>query len=233
MGWLIFAGIVLLFVLLLAARVRVEVRFDGTLRLDLKYLLLSIPLSPAKVKKLRLRDYRIDRFRRRRIKERAKAIKKNAEKAAKDAEKKKKKQAAKEAKKEAGKGKAKPKKPLKKKISMIFDLVRDVGLVFLGQFWGHSHVEVKKLSAVIALGDAAKTAEGFGLACMAAENLLAFLDSTMHLKVKDGAIMICPDYLLEKPVFDVDVVYSISVGSVLGSAIGAGVRAVRVLLKNS
>lgn len=237
MGWIIFAAIVLFFVLLGLARVRVDLKYDGELKLSLKYLFLSFPLSPAKVKKLRVRNYRIDRFRKMRIRERAKAIRKAEEKAKKDAEKKAKKEEAKKKReeekkkaKETGTRPKKTEKTLKEKIGYILDLVKDVGLVFLGRFFGASRVEVKRLTLAVARGDAAETAETYGLVCAGVSNALAFLDSTMDLKMKDGALSVYPDFLAAKTAVEMHIVYSLRLGSILGMGIGAGIDYIKFMM---
>ncbi len=213
MGWFIALGVILLFALLLMLRIGVSIRLCDDTKLSLGVGIFRIRLYPKREKKLRLSDYEIKKFRKRKAKEEAKAKKKAAKKAEKDAKKKK---------SAVGKASEDVKAHTKEKrdISELLDTVLEVVRVFLERFGRHLYIKVGRLRIIVASGDAATTAVLYGAVCGAVQCLLELLDNSVKLKLpKNEEIVVTTDFTTEKTRADVDITFSFRLWQIFDMAI--------------
>ncbi len=213
MGWLIAVGVVLLLALLLMLRIGVRVRLHDDTSLWLGVGIFRIRLYPKREKKLKLSDYEIKKFRRRKAREEARAKKKAAKKAEKDAKKKK---------STVGKASEDVKAHTKEKrdISELLDTVLEVVRVFFERFGRHLYIKVGRLRIIVASGDAATTAVLYGAVCGAVQCLLELLDNAVNLKLpKSEEIVVTTDFTTEKTRADVDITLSLRIWQILDVAI--------------
>lgn len=187
----VLAGIALLVFAIAMIRISVTVTVDAALSVKLKIFCFTVPLVPGKEKKIRLKDFEIKRFRKRLKKEKEKERRK-AEKKKKQEEKQKKKKGAEEQEKE------------KKKFSLS-ELPKLVSLAkkLIGCLGRHVRRDIRiRLSLLdirVGSGDAAKTAELFGVISQSVSYLLTLLSETVHLELPDDAVLSAkPDFLAEK-----------------------------------
>ncbi len=208
MGWIVFGGILLLLFLLAMTWIRIRVCYASEVELWVRFGLIKLKILPGKVKKINPRAFRIDRFRKMRIKKRALAFKK----ARKAEAKKTKKKAAKEkkkAEKKAGTAKKK-KRSTKQTVEWILRLVNDVVFAVIKCFGRHLRVDVARLHVNVATGDAAKTAITYGAVTQSAAYLLTLLSETMHFDyTRNADVAIYTDYLSEKSTVEADITFRI------------------------
>lgn len=213
MGWLIVLGIVLLFALILMLRVGVRVKLCDDTSLWLGVGVFRIRLYPKRERELKLSDYEIKKFRRRKAKEEARAKKKAAKKAAKNAKKKKTPES-----KVAQAEKTQTKE--KRDISELVDTVLEVVRVFFERFGRHLYIKVRRLCITVASADAATTAVLYGSVCGAVQCLLELLDNSVKLKLpRSEKIIVTTDFTTEKTRADVDIILSLRVWQIFDVAI--------------
>lgn len=188
----VLAGIALLVFAIAMIRISVTVTVDAALSVKLKIFCFTVPLVPGKEKKIRLKDFEIKRFRRRLKKEKEKERRK-AEKKKKQEEKQKQKKGAEE------KGKEKKKQFSLSELPKLISLAKKL----IGCLGRHVRRDIRiRLSLLdirVGSGDAAKTAELFGVISQSVSYLLTLLSETMHLELPDDAVLSAkPDFLAEK-----------------------------------
>lgn len=201
---------------ILCLRVSVRIGVDENFSLVAGVGFIRIRIFPAKEKKLKLSDYRIDKFRKLEEKKRLAAEKKKAKKAKKSppAEQK-------AASQPAGGSAEKKKRDIP---ALISKLTRVAG-VFLKRFGKHLRIDLKKLNIIIATGDAAQTAIIYGAVIGAVQNLYALLASSGMLRTtKKSELFVEPDFLSEKMRVEVDLRFSFMIWQFFDMAIRAGVE---------
>ena len=224
MGFIIALAIIAL-ILLLKISVRVDLADDTALTVGVG--IFRIKILPSKPKTLRLKDYRIKKFRKVQEKsEQAAASAKQAKSAAADKKalaKKDKKTAA--AVKEARRIAADEDKPERDILGLIEKLTRVVK-VFITRFGHHLHIKLDRLFIVVATGDAAKTAVMYGSVCGAVQCFLELLYNCMHLTLPKGelteSVGVAPDFLGEKMRVSVDITISFRLWQLFDTLIRAG-----------
>lgn len=214
MGFLI-AAIIIAAILCLRVSVRIGVDENFSLVAGVGFIKLRI--FPAKEKKLKLSDYRIDKYRKREEKKRLAAEKKKAKKSAPAEQN--------AASQPAGKSVEKEKRDIP---ALISKLTRVAG-VFLKRFGKHLRIDLRKLNIIIATGDAAQTAIIYGAVIGAVQNLYALLVNSGTLRTtKKSELFVEPDFLSEKMRVEVDLRFSFMIWQLFDMAIRAGVE----ILKN-
>lgn len=201
---------------ILCLRVSVRIGVDENFSLVAGVGFIRIRIFPAKEKKLKLSDYRIDKFRKLEEKKRLAAEKKKAKKAKKSppAEQK-------AASQPAGGSAEKKKRDIP---ALISKLTRVAG-VFLKRFGKHLRIDLKKLNIIIATGDAAQTAIIYGAVIGAVQNLYALLAGSGTLRTtKKSELFVEPDFLSEKMQVEVDLRFSFMIWQLFDMAIRAGVE---------
>ena len=206
-------SVLAIFVVLFTVRARVRLKYSDTLSLTVSFLGIKLFLLPKKQKKYRFSDYTLKKI--------AKRDKKKAEKDEKKASKKKAKQAEKNKKKADKKNLTKEERAAKKASKPAFSDTADLFLkiikLFFSKFFGRFHFHVARIRIKVGASDAAATAMLYCAVCAVFKPLLIIIDKHSNLHgMKNADIDISPDFLNERIDFDVDLGFSMSLGSLLG-----------------
>ena len=216
----ILLGIVALILLLLCVPVKVRLRLkeDGSLRVDVKAAIFPVFRHPPKPSRFRPQDYS------------PRAIAKREQRLAKKAARRKKKQAKKQpsAKQTA---EQKPKQTLSQKVAKLSDtlsLVTSLIDALHGKLFRSTHVRIRRLSICIATGDAAKTALLYGAICPAARLLLEAIDecSNLHLHHPEQ-LRVYPDFTGDRISAVLDIGISLHVFHALSLGLDALMHLIR------
>lgn len=203
MGFLIAA---LILALLLSLRITVRIRAGDELRLQAGIGFVRLTLYPAKEKRLKLSDYRIDRYRRRLAKE---------QKPPKKPKKSDSKKSSSEAAGAADEGE-------KRDIVGLIKQLSHVAEVFLRRFGRHLRIEVRELVLIVAANDAAATAILYGAVIGAVQNLYALLTSAGTLQTRSSTVIaVEPDFTAGKPSARIDLRFSLRLWQLIDIAIRA------------
>jgi hypothetical protein len=185
MGFLITAMVI---VFILCLRISVRLRADDEMSLTACIGFIRLKLYPANEKRLKLSDYRIDRFRKKQAKiahEKAAEIKKLIQKETVEEE-----------------------SDIQHAIEIIKKFLNVSG-VFLKFFGKHLRVDVREIVLNVATGDAATTAILFGTAVAIMQNLYVLLVSNRHFHTGyKSCFIVEPDFLSDKSSIRVDVKFS-------------------------
>ena len=202
MGFLIAA---LILALLLSLRITVRIRAGDELRLQAGIGFVRLTLYPAKEKRLKLSDYRIDRYRRRLAKEQKPP-------------KKPKKSDSKKSSKSTGAADEGEKRDI---VGLIKQLSH-VAEVFLRRFGRHLRIEVRELVLIVSADDAAATAILYGAVIGAVQNLYALLTSAGTLQTRRSTVIaVEPDFTAGKPSARIDLRFSLRLWQLIDIAIRA------------
>jgi|LFRM01.2.fsa_nt_gb hypothetical protein len=194
---IVFAILAALALLLYFTWVRLRVVYDDDegLRVWLEILFFRYRILPRKKEKVKLRDYKIKRFRR--------LERKRAKKAEKERLKKEKQQLEKKE-----EGIVSRELPLTQKISFITRLVGRI----IRRFARYLHIDVSKLYIKVASDDAAKTAYLYSATSQLVAYLTELLMSETNFDVKkDAEFGVYPDFSVEEPEFSADFTFRVRV----------------------
>ena len=215
---IIFACILLFFIILLTLKCTLTLKYDDELSLTLRILFFKFRLLPAKKKKY---PHSMSARKARRIR---KKLRKQAQKKRdRDAEKKKE-----QAKKEDEKGK---KKRSVREILDIVSLVIGVLKAVLKKTFGHLRLKMTRVKIKIATGDAATTAIAYGAVSQSINVLFAILSEVKKVALpKDDELDVSADFLADECELDIDVSFSLRVWHILHVAFAALIELVRRML---
>lgn len=215
-GWLIalsvLGGILLFLILLICfGAVGARVTYEGELTVRLSILGFSKTIYPRKNAEVRLRDVANSN-----PEKLLKAEKKRRKRAEKEAERKRKQQAKKEQ-AQAKKTNAEPKPNLKENLDMIFAILRRAYALTKGKV----RVEFRKMHLRVATGDAASTAVLYGTILQTVAYLLQWTqDHFNEIRRREGDMTVEPDYLSERPSFELDLRLRVAGFRAVGIALG-------------
>lgn len=210
MGFIIAALIIALVMFL---NTSIHIRSDGALSLKIGVGIFKIPLYPKKEKKIKLSDYKIEKFRQ----SEARLTEKEAKKKLKKKRKTEKKTETTE--KSGETAVTEKKSDVTELIDTVFTLVK----VFLARFGRHLHIKVDRLVIIIGSEDAASTAIIYGAVCGAMQCLIELLDNCFHTKFSRNAeVFVSPDFTAEKTSADIDITFSLRVWQILDALIRTG-----------
>lgn len=196
---IVLCAVALFIAFLLSLRVRLTVRAEEEVVLDLKILFLRFRLFPKK-KKIKPRDYSPRRL--------ARAKKKAAKRAEKKGKKTKKHQ------KEHTPSEPSVLLTLRDKIA----LVRALCAVLIRRTHKHLHLHAAQLHIRVATGDPSTTALAYGAVSQSVAYLLAGLDQVTRLKAVEPDVGVQPDFLAERSQIKANVTFSIRVWGVILTA---------------
>ncbi|MBQ4065710.1 MAG: hypothetical protein IJD10_06380 [Clostridia bacterium] len=210
----ILLGIAAFFTLLACLRLTLILKAEEELFLFVKVLFIKVRLHPRK-DKLRLRDYRIKAFRKRRKKEEKRYLKNKIATKKADREK--------EAKKKEAEASDAPKPSFRDNASYGIDVVKYVVLRALKTFGRHLRVDIRRLAVTVAEEDPAKTAVTFGYVCQGVAYLKEILERhlTLRYRKREGVIAVHADYLSGQGRFEADISFHIRVWQVVAIAFSA------------
>lgn len=203
----VIAAVAALFALILSLWVKLRIVYDAErgLRVWAQLLFYKYHLLPVREPKLKLRDYKIKRFRKlerkRRLKEekeKIKAIKKRAV--------------------EPEPAEISRELPLGEKISILTRVIKRI----LRRFARYLRVDVSKLYIKVASDDAAKTAYLYSAAAQSAAYLTEMLRGATNFDVEKGAqFTVFPDFTSEQSELAADFTFRIRVFNILKLAMAA------------
>jgi len=172
---------------------------------------IKIKIFPAKEKKLSLKNFRIDRFR--------KKYGSLSEEIGEDTEEQISEKSAKKPKRPADTA-DKPKEKEKRDIPALIRKLTHVAGVFFKCFGRHLRIDLYSVVLIIGTPDAAKTAVLYGAVIGAVQNLYAFLLSTGTLKMHGNSrLLVDADFLSEKPTVKIDLRFTFRVWHIFDMAI--------------
>lgn len=208
----IIAAIVLFFLLVLMLRINVILINDGELSVFLKLLFIKIRLAPKKKKTPKLSDFKIKKFRKRRLKEERKLRAKQKKKDKKAEEK-----------NEKG-DKEEEHQGLKVRVDSGIDLVRYVIAKAVAKFGKHLRIEIRRIAVTVSGDDPAKVAVTYGYVCQAVAYIMELADNNVNTKYpkgKQGSVSVGVDYISGKSSAEIDITLGMRVWQVFSVLITA------------
>lgn len=197
-----------LIIALLSLNLKIFLKYDGTICLRVGIGPVVLNILPKKEKKLRLRDFTYDKYYANLEKKKKKQLKK--------AEKKKKKHKSDEPKSDAPAESGNSEDKLFT-VSSVLDFISSEFPKAISKL----KINIKKLIITVGGSDAAKIALSYGKVEAAVSLIIELLDNKTKLSpIKEGTVMVYADFLSEKTTVNFDFSVKISIGSILGIAIG-------------
>ncbi|MBR5768423.1 MAG: hypothetical protein IKX86_07110 [Clostridia bacterium] len=206
----IVGGILLFFVLAALVRVSVRAAVCGAAEVTLKVLFFNIRLVPKKKKPVKLRDYEIKRFRRRRLRQIKKEEKALRKKLAKEEKKKKAGEEAEETGRET--------------VRTWLDIAKSVVSPVLKKFGKYIYIKIDALAVIIRGSEPDRTAVAFGEAAQTFAYLSDILNENKKIVYGgecDGRYGVAVDFTGDKPSADIDVTVGMRVWQAVAIAITA------------
>lgn len=228
---LILAGILVLILLLLFCPLTVKVRFDDKVRLKLGYFFAVIPIpigppdtdDPAKLEKIEAKKSKKEEKKQKKAEKKRLKQEKKLEKLRK---------AGKEPPEETKKPNFVVRKLKQKGLSGLTDLLGEIVRILGGlvkKITDHLVISKMDLKLLIACDDAASTALTYGRACSAIYPMIAFIQQ--HVKKCRHHEQIAPSFTETKTRIRFVLKIRIMPFFLLSAALGAGIRAIKALLK--
>lgn len=215
----IILGIAAFILLVALTRVTVAVVSDDGSRIYLKILFIKILLAPKEEKTPDLRDFKIKKYRKRRLKEEKKLLK---------AEKKKQKKETKNEKSDSGEKKKTETDTggasLGDNVTYGTDIIRNVVAKAVEKFGKHARITVRKLHITVAGSEPDKTAITYGYVCQAVAYILEIANCNLNMvypKRKQQYIAVNVDFLAEKPTFEADIAIGLRVWQIISVGVTA------------
>lgn len=186
----IFGGLFALVILVLMTPIRVDIKLKDELSVVLKIWFVKIKLTPKKEKPIKLSDFRIARFRKRRLKEQKKYILS-----------KKKKKSGHITDKQAVEKKEKPQYGMKENARYALDLMRLALLKAIKKFGKHLRISLYHLRVYVGGDEPDKTAMTYGYVCQGVSYLTEIFDKHLNMKYPGrvkNRIYVGADFLSQK-----------------------------------
>lgn len=198
----IFLGIAALIALILLTPVTVDIKLKDELSVFLKIWFVKIRLTPKKEKPIKLSDFKIARFRKRRLKEQKKYLLSRKEKKSghiTDSEK---------------EEKEKPQYALKENVRYALDLMRLAVLKAIKKFGKHFRISLYHLRVTVGGQEPDKTAIAYGYVCQGVSYLTNIFDRHLNMKYPgrtENRIFVGADFTAEKTKIDLHIAFRIKV----------------------
>ena len=207
----IITGILLLFLLTGMISVSLNVKISDEPVVSLGIGFVRIRLAPKKKRALSLKDFEIERFRKKRIKE-EKKYRRSLQKKAKKAKDK--------PKTEEKTEKQKPKRTPAETFEYAKDILMYVVKDAVARFGRCLRVKIRRLCVAVATEDAAKTAVTYGTVCQLISYFSGLVGSAGHVNICGPVGAYC-DFSSQKTAFDVNFTMSIRVWQIISVGITA------------
>lgn len=210
---IIILAVIILIMLIAMTGITVILRADGEFACTLKILFLRFRLFPKKEKQLKLKQFRIKNFRKMRLREEKKLLKR----ARKD---KKKKSAEKKPKNEK---KPEEKPEFRDEVHYYLELVKKALLAAIKKFGRYLVITVRKIDITVSGDDPAKIALTYGYAVQTAAYIKELADNTLKMKYRGEApyIAVRTDWLSGKSSVVLDISMRIRVWQIISVLITA------------
>lgn len=210
---IIILAVIILIMLIAMTGITVILRADGEFACTLKILFLRFRLFPKKEKQLKLKQFRIKNFRKMRLREEKKLLKRTR----KD---KKKKSAEKKPKNEK---KPEEKPEFRDEVQYYLELAKKALLAAVRKFGKYLVITVRKIDITVSGDDPAKIALTYGYAVQTAAYIKELADNTLKMKYRGEApyIAVRTDWLSGKSSVVLDISMRIRVWQVISVLITA------------
>lgn len=221
---IVLAVLFLLILLILLCPVQIAVTYDGKFRLKVGAAGIRIRIFPSDRELLEdptLSPRKKQKIQKKLLKKAARAEKKAEKKSSKKVQKALADKHKKKEKKKASDGTKKKEGPKAKGLLRDIRFLARAAKILLLKFGRRLRVKLKRLEIVVASPDAAKTAYLFGGVSQAVAYLLQSLDAYSRLSFRNERVSVKADFLKEKLSVDIDILFSIRVGSLLSLALSA------------
>ena len=186
----IIATILLIIIFLLSSRIKIQISYSEDIKVIAKYLFFKKPVYP-KQEKLKISDYKYKKYKKKLLK---KKKKKSDEK------------------NETVKQPENKKKSIVNQLKLLIYIVKKI----YKKLFNKLRIDVKYINITVASDNAAKTAVLYGIVYQSVDYLLAFINENTRIKQKKAEdICITTNYLTDKTIFDINLVFSMSVFSLL------------------
>lgn len=210
-------AIVLFFVLLCNIPITVDIKTKEVLRVKLKILFIPITLTPKKEKPIKLSDWKIKKYRKRRLKEYEKYLKKKLLSEAKEKKKA-------EQKERQISTTPEQKKKLNEKLEDVTELINKVVFAALNKFGCKLKINIYHVRIVVGGKEPDKTAIKYGYVCQGISYINEILKNRANVRYPgktDRRLYVGVDYLNPKNDIDVHISLRIKVHHILSTAITA------------
>ena len=207
----ILGGLALLTLAIMLIPITLDIKAEDELNLTLKILFLTFRLAPQKEKPIKLSDYKIRAFRKKRLKEQKKYFLKRP--------KKKKSQALAEDKKED-----KIKKSLKENVDYVLDLLKYVILKAIKKFGKHLRINLYHLRIKVGGEEPDKTALTYGCICQSVSYITKLLDRHMNVRYPgrtENRVYVGADFSSPKTEFRLHIALTIKIWQIVSTGISA------------
>ena len=186
----IIATILLIIIFLLSSRIKIQISYSEDIKVIAKYLFFKKPVYP-KQEKLKISDYKYKKYKKKLLK---KKKKKSDEK------------------NETVKQPENKKKSIVNQLKLLIYIVKKI----YKKLFNKLRIDVKYINITVASDNAAKTAVLYGIVYQSVDYLLAFINENTRINQKKAEdICITTNYLTDKTIFDINLVFSMSVFSLL------------------
>lgn len=216
----IILGIIAFFLLLGMVPIKVIIKTKPKLSIKVKVLFITVFKTPKKDKPIKLSDYRIKKFRKRRIKEHKKYLYKSI----KDEKLKARKDAAEEKEQQVKEQELKEKKSLKEKTGEILNLIKLVVLRAIKKFGKHLKISVYRIRVTVGGSEPDKTAIRYGYVCQAVSYLSCIFDRHLNMKYPgkvENRIYVGCDFSSQKTDIDAYLTLKVRAWHILSTGISA------------
>lgn len=206
----VLGGIALLIFLIMLTPITLDIKAEDELHLTLKILFLKFRLAPKKEKPIKLSDYKIRAFRKKRLKEQKKYFLKRPRK---------KSHALTDEKKEE-----KQKKSLKENISYVLDLLKYVILKAIKKFGKYLEIKLYHLRIRVGGEEPDKTALTYGYICQSVSYITKLLDRHMNVRYPgrtENRIYVGADFSSQKTEVRLHIAFRIKVWHIAATGISA------------
>lgn len=213
----IILGILALLFLLSLIPLTLDIKTKDGLKLKAKIAFVTINLVPKKEKPLKLSDFKIKHFRKKRLKEERKYLKKKLLSEAKAKRKA-------ELEQSADTDTEKEQKSLKDNAAYALDLMNNVISKALKKFGKHLKIKLYHLRVTVSGSEPDKTALTYGYVCQSVSYLTKLLDSHMNVKYPgktEKRIYVGVDFVSGKTYIDAHVSLKIRVWQLLSVGVTA------------
>lgn len=184
----ILAVIVLFIIFIANASFRIDIKLNSELSVSLKFLFLKFRIFPSDKTKVKLRDFKIKNYRKRRIAEEKSFIKKNK-------------------KQKKIKQKKKEKPNLSQSLVFYIDFIKKVIFKSIKKFGKYLIIEIKSIKISVSEEEPAKTAVTFGAVVQAVSYIKELTDNFLNVRYigkKQHYISVVPDYISGTTTADID-----------------------------
>lgn len=210
---IIVSAVVLAILLILMIPAGITVKYHGGFFISVDVLFIKFRVLPEKQKKIRLRDYSKQNFKKRMERERRRAEKKAAKK---------------KNLKSSGSGRKKAESADEKKemheLLRILCRMRDIVFRIVRTFAGHIRTKLVRADIAVGAEDAASCALLYGAVSQLCAYIIEFLEQATKLKHTGEAVSVRADFEKDETCADIEIAFSVRLFFILTALIRFGIE---------